>query len=344
MRFREISPAHESFKNDVLPESKLLTLPTLVTASGKVIRDGAAIIEHFEAANDRPFEPRRPRQQLISALFDLVGVEGLRRPAMHYRWNFPDENQEFLHRHFSDMLRAAPDREQKTKHIMSKLNNVTSVLGVNEQTAPTVEALYLDFLGALDAHFAQVPYLLGWKPCIGDFGLLAPLYAHLGRDPFPADLMRRRAVHVFRWVERMNRADDDAAEFMDAGRDYLANDEVPDTIGAALRILAEEFVPETRAAKAYLNAWLADQPPAAGAAAERRFGAIEFEARGTAFTSVVHPYRFYMLQRVIRVYESADAANKQQLFELLQECGMAELLELGLNREVGMVGNLEVWL
>ena len=227
---------------------------------------------------------------------------------------------------------------------MSKLHNVTKVLGVNEQTAPTVEALYLEFLAALDEHFAQFPYLLGWKPCIGDFGLLAPLYAHLGRDPYPADLMRRRAVHVFRWVERMNRADDDAAEFMNAGSDYLADDRVPDTIPTALRILAEEFVPETRAARAYLNDWLANHQPAAGAAAERRFGAVEFEVRGTAFTTVLHPYRFFMLQRVQRIYEAADAATRKQLLELLQACGMAELLELGLDREVGLVDNLEVWL
>ncbi|MEL7187572.1 MAG: glutathione S-transferase N-terminal domain-containing protein, partial [Pseudomonadota bacterium] len=79
--FHEISPSHESFRNEVLPESKILTLPILVTPSGEVIRDGAAILAHFEAANDRAFEPRQPQQQIVSALFDLVGVEGLRRPA-----------------------------------------------------------------------------------------------------------------------------------------------------------------------------------------------------------------------------------------------------------------------
>ena len=46
--FQEFSTGHESFKAEVLPKGKLATIPTLVTPSGDVIRDGAAIIEHLE--------------------------------------------------------------------------------------------------------------------------------------------------------------------------------------------------------------------------------------------------------------------------------------------------------
>ena len=86
--FEELSTGHESFKAEVLPEGKLPTIPTLVTPEGQVIRDGAAIIEHFEAANGRPSLPLGAKQQIISALFDVIGTDGLLRPAMHYRWNF----------------------------------------------------------------------------------------------------------------------------------------------------------------------------------------------------------------------------------------------------------------
>ena len=55
--FQELSTGHESFKAEVLPKGKLPTIPTLVTPEGEVIRDGAAIIEHFEAANGRPCRP-----------------------------------------------------------------------------------------------------------------------------------------------------------------------------------------------------------------------------------------------------------------------------------------------
>ena len=66
--FHELSTGHESFKAEVLPKGKLPTIPTLVTPEGEVIRDGAAIIEHFEAANGRPSRPAGPKQRIISAL------------------------------------------------------------------------------------------------------------------------------------------------------------------------------------------------------------------------------------------------------------------------------------
>ena len=68
--FQELSTGHESFKEEVLPKGKLATIPTLVTPEGEVIRDGAAIIEHFEAESGRPSQPRGPKQRIISALFE----------------------------------------------------------------------------------------------------------------------------------------------------------------------------------------------------------------------------------------------------------------------------------
>ncbi len=81
--FRELSSGHKSFKAEVLPESKLATIPVLVTPEGQVIRDGGAIIEHFEKSTSRRFTPSSPKQQIVSTLFDLIGTSGLLRPAMH---------------------------------------------------------------------------------------------------------------------------------------------------------------------------------------------------------------------------------------------------------------------
>ena len=40
-----------------------------------------------------------------------------------------------------------------------------------------------------------MPFLLGHRPSIGDFGLLAPIYAHLYRDPVPGFILRTRWVY-----------------------------------------------------------------------------------------------------------------------------------------------------
>jgi glutathione S-transferase len=346
--FRELSTGHESFKSEVLPKGRLPTIPTLVTPGGEVIRDGAAIIEHFEAANGRPCRPEGPRQQVVSALFDVIGTDGLLRPAMHYRWNFPEENLAFVRYHFLYSQRDVPEREDKTEYMMNKMRYAAQVFGVTEETRELVETLYLEYLAALNAHFDQYPYLLGWRPCIGDFGLLAPMYAHLGRDPYPARLMQQRAVRVYRWVERMNRADQDVPEYFAAGTDFLADDEVPETLLAVLRVVAEDFVPETRAAAGRINAWLAEKQPEPGAPAALRLsegiGNAEFSVRGQSISAVAQPYRFYLLQRVQQAYEELDAAARSQVEEMLAACNMGELLSIKLDRSLGRADNLEVWL
>ena len=345
--YEELSTGHESFKADVLPKGKIPTIPTLVTPAGEVIRDGAAIIEHFEASSGRPCRPSGPRQQLVSALFDVIGTDGLLRPAMHYRWNFPEDNLEFVRYHFLHSQRDMPEREEKTEAMMNRMRHAAMIFGVTEQSQPLVEALYLEFLDALNAHFEQYPYLLGWRPCIGDFGLLAPMYAHLGRDPHPARLMQQRATCVYRWVERMNRPDQDVPEYFNAGTDFLADDEVPETLLAVLRVLAEDFVPETLAAAEFINHWLAENQPEAGSPAVGRLaqamGTAEFSLRGESINALAQPYRFYLLQRVQDAYAALSGDEQADVDALLADCGMTPVLTATLNRRIVRSDNLEVW-
>ena len=345
--FQELSTGHESLKAEVVPKGKLATIPTLVTPEGEVIRDGAAIIEHFEATNGRPSQPRGPRQRIISALFDVIGTDGLLRPAMHYRWNFPEDNLAFVRYHFLHSQRDTPERAEKTEAMMNRMRYAAMIFGVTEHTQGVVESLYLDFLDALNAHFEQYPYLLGWRPSIGDFGLIAPMYAHLGRDPHPAKLMQQRAVSVHRWVERMNRADQDVPEFFNAGTEFIDDDEVPESLMTVLRILAEDFVPETLAAADAINGWLAENKPEAGAPAVGRLaqapGTATFELRGKTIEALAQPHRFYLLQRVQDDYVSLSETEKAAVDEVLSKSGMTAILDASLNRRIERADNLEVW-
>ena len=345
--FVERSTGHESFKAEVLPKSKLPTIPTLVTVDGEVIRDGAAIIEHFEAATGRPCQPPGARQQVISALFDVIGTDGLLRPAMHYRWNFPDDNLAFVRYHFLHSQRDVPEREEKTEAMMNRMRHAAMIFGVTEQSQPVVEALYLEYLDALNTHFERYPYLLGWRPCIGDFGLIAPMYAHLGRDPYPARLMQQRAPAVYRWVERMNREDQDVPEYFNAGSDFLANDEIPETLIPVLKVLAEDFVPETLAAAELINSWLAEHQPESGAVAVGRLaealGTADFTVRGETITALAQPHRFYLLQRVHDAFAALAQQEQVGVAEILSDAGMSAFLPTALTRRIVRSNNLEVW-
>ena len=345
--FEERSTGHESFKAEVLPKSKLPTIPTLVTTEGEVIRDGAAIIEHFEAARGRPCQPPGARQQVISALFDVIGTDGLLRPAMHYRWNFPDDNLAFVRYHFLHSQRDVPEREEKTEAMMNRMRHAAMIFGVTEQSQPVVEALYLKYLDALNTHFEHYPYLLGWRPCLGDFGLLAPMYAHLGRDPYPARLMQQRAPAVYRWVERMNREDQDVPEYFNAGSDFLANDEIPETLIPVLKVLAEDFVPETLAAAELINSWLAEHQPESGAVAVGRLaealGTADFTVRGETITALAQPHRFYLLQRVQDIFAALAQEEQVGVADIMSDAGMSAVLSTVLARGIVRSDNLEVW-
>lgn len=345
--FQEFSSGHESFKAEILPEAKLATVPCLRTEDGRVIRDGAAIIEYFESRNGRPCQPKTPQQRVVSGLFDLIGAEGLLRPAMHYRWNFPEENLAFLHYHFYNAQREHPDREAKTQYMMDKMRYAAMIFGVNDDSIDLVETLYMEFLLALDKHFQQYPYLLGWKPCIGDFGLLAPLYAHLGRDPKPLRIMQQQALHVYRWVERMNRVHQDASEYYQAGSGYLADDQVPETLLAVLRVIAEDLVPETLAAAHSINDWLAENSVPSGERASRYLGKNDskcrFVVRGQSLETGAQPYRFFQLQQVQDFYQTCADQDRAAIESLLQSCGLEALLTTRLDRRIEQRDNLEVW-
>ncbi|MEM7020685.1 MAG: hypothetical protein AAF512_25500 [Pseudomonadota bacterium] len=217
-------------------------------------------------------------------------------------------------------------------------------LGVGPEHYELVEALYQELLSALDAHFDQYPYLLGGKPCIGDFGLIAPMFAHLGRDPKPLSIMQANALRVCRWVERMNRPEPDMGEFETKDETYIANDEIPDSLINVLKILAVDYVPETRAACQRVNTWLEEQGELpSGTTVAREVGKGHFEVRQASMSAAAQPFRFYLLKRVQDEIDVLDEAGRAGVMSLLDEIGMAEILKFRLTREIGRSGNLEVW-
>jgi hypothetical protein len=72
-------------------------------------------------------------------------------------------------------------------------------------------------------------------------------------------------------------------------------------------------------------------------------GACQFDVRGQSISAGAQPYRFFLLQRVQAIYDALDASGQADVMSLLQDCGMAELIDSRLDRELAQTGNLEVW-
>lgn len=346
LAYRETTPTSNHYKQQVLPKAgNRQSLPTIETEQGDVIRDGTAIIDHYESRNSYRFSPKTPKQKILSKLFDVIGAEGLLRPAMHYRWNFPEQNDQFLKFHFMSLIPRSLDIEKSAEKNMNRMRDAGRSFGAVPESFELVESLYLELLEKLNAHFADQPYLLGGKPCIGDFGMIAPLYGHLGRDPKPLSLMQAHAIQLFRWVERMNRPELDVGEFEIQNGEYLADDQIPDTLIELLKHLAIDFMPETKSAAICINQWLDQQEDLAPATtAERGVGFGIFEVRGMPINALAQPYRFYLLSRVQNEYVALNETDRKEVDLLLKACNMSEVLDIKLSRDIGRKDNLEVWL
>ena len=98
--FVEVAPGSERYLDHIVPIVGRWIIPCLETPDGEIVQDGADIIDHFEKGAGRGLRrfsayPETPVLLAVGHLFELFGGEGLLRPAMHYRWNFDEQNLAF---------------------------------------------------------------------------------------------------------------------------------------------------------------------------------------------------------------------------------------------------------
>lgn len=355
IEFENCAAGEARFRDEIVPKAGRWIIPVLEGADGEIIQDGSDIIAHFESRGGTryPAYPATPRHRLIGQIFELFGGEGLLRPAMHYRWNFDELNRAFLSVDFPSALAptGAPQdvRDGIFAMASARMRKAMASFGVTEETIPAIEASYVEFLGLFDAHLAGSPYLLGGRPTIGDFGLIAPLYAHLARDPYPSTLMKRTAFRVWRWVERMNARDRDCGEYGETSTELFADDGIPETLKALLRFIAEDYLPEVEAYVHFANDWLAARPglepgnSGTDRQQDRVIGQAEFEWRGKRIKVAVMPYRLFLLQKIQDIYDAAAQSPRAQMDALLEETGLTALMSLRTSRRVLRHNHLEVW-
>lgn len=353
--FENCAVGEARFRNEIVPQISRLILPVLETGNGALIQDSSDIIAHFESegATRHPAYPQTPRHALIGQIFELFGGEGLLRPAMHYRWNFDEVNRAFLSVDFAASLvpagASAEERADIFEMASQRMRKAMASFGVSAETIPAIEASYAQFLRLFDAHLEGSPFLLGGRPTIGDYGLIAPLYAHLARDPYPTRIMQQNAHRVWRWTERMNRPDQDASEYGHPPQALFCDDDVPDTLKALLRFVAEDYLPEVRAYVVFANDWLAARPDLkAGTSGldrvqDRSIGNAQFDWRGHRVSVGVLPYRLYLLQKIQDVADRAAPEAAAGMMALLAETGLQELLTLRTSRRIVRRNHLEVW-
>ena len=348
----ERGAGHPEFMTRIYPHMNRFIMPVIETPDGEIIQDGTDILEYLEAQGlgREPLFPEDPVAKAISLLFQLFGNEGLLRPAMHYRWNFDDENLAFLKVSFRDVMPAdmgAKANDAGFDHASGRMRKAAKAFGVFDKTIPLIEESYAEFLSFFSAHLAGSYFLLGDKPTIGDYGLFNPLYAHLARDPKPAFLMKTSAPLVWNWVERMNRPETtEEHTLVESKTGLYLGDEIPDTLKALMAYVGEEYAAEFSAHVDYTDNWLEEQgenPEKVKAPLGRGIGFAEFKWRGVDMSSVVMPYRFYLAQRLWDHFDGSSEETQKAIRNLFAKTGLEAFLDKRPSRRVLRKDFHEVW-
>jgi len=336
--------ADPRFRTEIVPVIGRGIIPVVALPDGRIVQDTIDILDHFEREGVRASAyPTGPRQRVLAHVAELYAVVGLTRHAMHYRWNHADAQERFLADAF-----AGGSGEAAAGGIMARMRSYLPMLGVTAETVPAIEASYCALLDLLEAHFAEHPYLFGGQASVGDYGLLGPLFAHLGRDPVPADLMKRRAPKVFRWVERMNAPDPDMPEYGVYPDTFLPDDTIPATLLPLYRHMAAELLPELTDKLAMIRGFVADHDVAEGAPVtakphQRIIGTVTTTFRGVPVESGVQPYMLYLWQRITDAVDALAPGAESEVRAWLADAGLTALLDAPRPIRTERRDHIEVW-
>ena len=343
--FEEVAPVSEHFQTTILPQIGRRIIPVIEMPDGTIVQDTTDIIDYLEDNGHAKSSvyPDDPLQKCLALILELFGDEGLVRPAMHYRWSFPAHTQNFITHGFTgwqgpDASDAARDKSQKT---MAKFAGLLPALGVNAQTIPEIERSYAKLLDILEAHFAHNPYFFGGAPNIGDYGMMCSLYAHLGRDPVPAAMMKNRAPNLYRWTERMNAPHGDYSDMPY----YQPSDDVPYSLAPLFKYIANYFLPELRMNIAVLDALPKGESGSLASINPQMavLGFGDFMHGDVQISCAVRPARFYMLQRVTAHFAAQNKAIQQKIIDYLTPHGLAPLVTLRPKHYIARENHREVW-
>ncbi|MCP5165891.1 MAG: glutathione S-transferase family protein [Pseudomonadales bacterium] len=343
--FQEMHPPHRRFQEQVVPTLGLFVVPIVETADGRLLQDSTVIIDELERHfPEQPMVPPTPVQRVVAHLLNGFGSEGLLPIAMHYRWSYRAEQENFLRAEFGRAAHHGPDREERLAagaQLMDYFNSFLPMLGIYPESIPVFEAAYDELLDALDIHLQHYPYLLGGYPSIADFGFMGPLYAHLARDPVPSALMKNQAPNVFRWTERMNLATIADGEFPEQAPQWFPDDSIPETLQAVLSLLFQDWGAQLLADATFVNDWLAANPDlASGHRAshdgERSIhpvmGELSHPWRGMTVRRGSMPQGLWHFERGASLARELAGEAKTRFETLAQQLGGAEVMRVRLSR------------
>ncbi|MEO1732673.1 MAG: glutathione S-transferase family protein [Pseudomonadota bacterium] len=187
--------------------AKVQLIPLVFFPSGDTMQDSTLIIERLESEHpENSVHPQDPALWFLSCLFEEFGDEWCNKLMFFQRWFYDADAK-------ATGLRLAHDRldgkwwrpivKPVAAHLLVRRMVPRLVYsGGNETNIPQLKQSFQDLTAMLEAHFQLRPYLMGGRPCFGDFGLWCNLY-EAWTDPTAKAYMEANAPTLVAYIKRM---------------------------------------------------------------------------------------------------------------------------------------------
>lgn len=272
--------------------------------------DSTPIIERLEAASqERSVIPKDPALAFINYLLEDFGDEWCTKYMFHYRWHFAADadNAGNLLALAQGITLAEEQRLQFKQFFSERQISRLRYVGSNDETAPIIDASYRRLLALMEAHFQQLPFLLGKRPGSGDFGIYGQFTQLVDFDPTPAAIAREISPRTVAWVSIM----EDQSGLESSNDDWCELEALPDTLKGILGEVGRVYAPALLAnAKAL-------------AAGEKEWQA---QIDGTRWNQQSFPYQGKCLQWIKEHYQALSDTDKARVNDLVDGTGCEQLI------------------
>ncbi len=187
--------------------AKVQLIPLLFFPNGDTMQDSTPILERLDTEYPEPaIHPKDETLWFLSCLFEEFGDEWCNKLMFFQRW-FYDADAKATGR------RLAKERfdgewwsvlaQPIVAHMMVRRMVPRLVYsGGNETNIPQLKASFEALSAMLETHFQTRPYLLGARPCFGDFGLWCNFY-QAWTDPTAKAFLETNAPTLVAYIKRM---------------------------------------------------------------------------------------------------------------------------------------------
>jgi len=198
-----------SLKNEKLfqAHAKVQLIPLVFFPEGDTMQDSTLILERVEEDHPEPsIHPDDPALRYLSYLFEEFGDEWCNKLMFFQRWFYEADakatGDRLARERLSGQWWGPLVQPIAAKMLVKRMVPRLEYSGGNAVNIPQLKQAFEDLTAMLDTHFQNRSYLLGDRPCFGDFGLWCNLY-QAWTDPTAKAYLEAHTPRLVAYIKRM---------------------------------------------------------------------------------------------------------------------------------------------